>query len=65
MILLGGEPFGERVLMWWNFVVRTPEEIAEARSDWEQGRQRFGHVRAYDGGRILAPRLNLRLSRPR
>jgi redox-sensitive bicupin YhaK (pirin superfamily) len=65
LILLGGEPFGERVLMWWNFVARTPEEIAEARSDWEQERQRFGHVRAYGGDRIPAPPLNLRLSRPR
>jgi hypothetical protein len=51
--------------MWWNFVARTPEEIAEARSDWEEERQRFGHVPAYGGGRIPAPPLNLRLSRPR
>src|SRR6185503_4377778 len=26
-LLLGGEPFPETVLMWWNFVARTPEEI--------------------------------------
>ncbi len=24
VVLLGGEPFGERILMWWNFVARTP-----------------------------------------
>ena len=64
LILLGGEPFGERILMWWNFVARTPEEIAEARSEWEQEHQRFGNVRAYAGGRIPAPPLNLRLQRP-
>jgi redox-sensitive bicupin YhaK (pirin superfamily) len=33
-LLLGGEPFGETVLMWWNFVARTRDEIAEARDAW-------------------------------
>lgn len=32
-LLLGGAPFEETILMWWNFVARTPEEIAEARAD--------------------------------
>jgi redox-sensitive bicupin YhaK (pirin superfamily) len=61
VLLLGGEPFGERILMWWNFVARTPEEIADARKDWEQG-NRFGPV-AYDGERIPAPPLSLRVQR--
>ena len=26
--VLGGEPFAERLVMWWNFVARTGEEIA-------------------------------------
>ena len=52
--LLGGAPFDETILMWWNFVARTPEEIAEARDDWEAGR-RFGTVAAYAGPRIAAP----------
>ena len=52
--LLGGAPFGETILMWWNFVARTPEEIAVARDDWEAGR-RFGTVAAYAGPRIAAP----------
>ena len=30
LILLGGVPLGEPLLMWWNFVARTPEEIAAA-----------------------------------
>ena len=64
LILFGGEPFGERILMWWNFVARTPEEIAMARSDWEQEHRRFGDVRAYDGHRIPAPPLKVRLQRP-
>jgi hypothetical protein len=53
-LLLGGAPFGETVLMWWNFVARTTEEIVAAREDWENGR-RFGEVRAYRGPRIDAP----------
>ena len=35
--VLGGVPFGERLLMWWNFVARTREEIARAREDWVAG----------------------------
>ena len=49
-------PFPETILMWWNFVARTPEEIAEARADW-QARRRFGDVRAYKGPRLEAPEL--------
>lgn len=43
VLLLGGAPFPEPILMWWNFVARTPEEMVEARADWEAGR-RFGTV---------------------
>lgn len=53
-LLLGGAPFGETVLMWWNFVARATDEIVAAREDWEAGR-RFGAVSAYDGPRIPAP----------
>ena len=56
LLLLGGPPFSETVLMWWNFVARTPEEIAAARAEWEQG-TRFGTVRGYRGARIAAPPL--------
>jgi redox-sensitive bicupin YhaK (pirin superfamily) len=62
LLLLGGEPFPETVLMWWNFAARTPEEIAEARAEWEEG-TRFGNVRGYDGPRLHAPELH-RISRP-
>jgi redox-sensitive bicupin YhaK (pirin superfamily) len=37
--LLGGEPFGERLLMWWNFVGRDHDDIARARADWEADRR--------------------------
>lgn len=42
-LLLGGEPFEEELVMWWNFVARTSEEIDAARADWE-GSDRFGSV---------------------
>lgn len=62
LLLIGGKPFGETVLMWWNFVGRTPEEIAQARADWEE-RRRFGEVSAYRGPRLRAPEL-MRLAVP-
>ncbi|HET7295283.1 MAG TPA: pirin family protein [Vicinamibacteria bacterium] len=54
LLVLGGAPFGETILMWWNFVARTTEEIVAAREDWQAGR-RFGEVRAYAGPRLDAP----------
>jgi quercetin 2,3-dioxygenase len=62
MLLIGGPPFPETVLMWWNFVARTPEEIAAARADWEEHR-RFGDVSAYRGARLGAPSL-IQFARP-
>jgi len=62
LLLIGGPPFPETILMWWNFVARTPEEIRDARDDWENGR-RFGEVTAYKGSRLQAPEL-VRLARP-
>jgi redox-sensitive bicupin YhaK (pirin superfamily) len=62
VLLIGGPPFPETILMWWNFVARTAEEIAQARADWE-GRERFGEVPAYNGPRLVAPSLQ-RFARP-
>ena len=42
LLLLGGEPFESTVLMWWNFVGRTRDEVEAAREDWERGGERFG-----------------------
>lgn len=62
VLLVGGPPFPEPVLMWWNFVARTPQEIVDARNDWMSHR-RFGEVSAYDGPRLDAPSL-VRLAAP-
>jgi len=54
ILLVGGEPFRESILMWWNFVARTFDEIAAARDDWQNG-ERFGEVRGAEAPRIDAP----------
>jgi redox-sensitive bicupin YhaK (pirin superfamily) len=63
LFLLGGEPLGETLLMWWNFVGRTPDDIATAAHDWATG-QRFGQVTGYRGAPLTAPPLDpVRLAR--
>jgi redox-sensitive bicupin YhaK (pirin superfamily) len=62
LLLIGGPPFPETILMWWNFVARTADEIRDARADWEAHR-RFGDVPAYKGPRLAAPEL-ARLATP-
>lgn len=79
-MLLGGEPFGEDLLMWWNFVGRTHEEVEQARGDWEAeglldddaaAVSRFGFVPGHgpdagpEAGRIPAPPLPGVKLRPR
>jgi redox-sensitive bicupin YhaK (pirin superfamily) len=46
LLLLGGEPFEEQIVMWWNFVGRSRDELAEAARQWEQADGRFGRVRS-------------------
>lgn len=42
LLVLGGEPFGEDVAMWWNFVARTRDELETAWRDWHDHTDRFG-----------------------
>jgi len=56
LLLLGGEPFDEKIIMWWNFIGRTGEEIKQAREDW-MASDRFGTVRGYEGDPLAAPEL--------
>ncbi|MEZ0091158.1 pirin family protein [Streptacidiphilus sp. EB129] len=64
LLLLGGEPFEEKLVMWWNFVGRSADEISQAREDWMTG-TRFGEVHGYDGARLLAPELPPGTLKPR
>lgn len=44
VLFLGGEPLKENILMWWNFIGRSKEEIQQAITDWNAGSARFGKV---------------------
>jgi redox-sensitive bicupin YhaK (pirin superfamily) len=57
LLLLGGEPFEEQIVMWWNFVGRSGEEIADYAQRWNAEDERFGAVVGYDGARLEAPPL--------
>jgi redox-sensitive bicupin YhaK (pirin superfamily) len=35
VLLLGGTPLGEQIVMWWNFIGRDHEEVARARAQWQ------------------------------
>ena len=44
LLVLGGPPFGEPIMMWWNFVGRTHEEIVAFRAEWQEQISRDGAV---------------------
>ncbi|MGW4425516.1 pirin family protein [Streptosporangium sp. NPDC004631] len=56
VLLLGGEPFEERIVMWWNFVGRDHDEIVEFRREWTAGGG-FGTVPGPVGAPLPAPEL--------
>jgi redox-sensitive bicupin YhaK (pirin superfamily) len=64
LLLLGGEPFAEQIVMWWNFVARDHDEIVADREEWMAG-DRFGVVRGFDGDRLPAPEMPTTRLRPR
>ena len=62
LLLLGGEPFEEKIVMWWNFIGRSHADIVAAREQWnahdaapQDGR--FGHFADNIGGWLPAPEL--------
>jgi redox-sensitive bicupin YhaK (pirin superfamily) len=59
VLLLGGTPFDEEIVMWWNFVARSHEEIAAYRDAWQAEADQFGEVEGYQGTtrRLPAPAL--------
>ena len=55
IVLVGGVPLEEPVLMWWNFVARTKAELTQASGDWNTAAPYLGEVHGYDGPRLVAP----------
>lgn len=71
VVLLGGVPFGEELVMWWNFIGRDHDEIVESRRLWQSdviGRDNadghFGRV-DYEGAPLPAPELPTVRLKPR
>ncbi|MEV5414183.1 pirin family protein [Thermopolyspora sp. NPDC052614] len=56
VLLLGGEPFDEQIVMWWNFVGRSHDDIVRYRKEWASG-EGFGTVHGFDGDPLPAPDL--------
>ncbi len=67
VVLLGGTPFGEEIVMWWNFVGRSHDEIVRFRDAWQRESEQFGRVEGYTGkvARLPAPGLPNAQLRPR
>ncbi|WP_173911836.1 pirin family protein [Acinetobacter sp. Marseille-Q1618] len=55
ILMLGGEPFESPILLWWNLVGRTQEELKIAREQWINQDPRFGSIPDYEGPRLEAP----------
>lgn len=49
ILLLGGKPFEEEIVMWWNFLGRNHDEIRQFREAWEAESEQFGEVVGYVG----------------
>lgn len=67
VLLLGGTPFTEQLVMWWNFVGRSHDDILAYRRQWQDADDRFGDVKGYQGSvtRLPAPPLPTTRLRPR
>ncbi|GAB4056859.1 pirin family protein [Catellatospora paridis] len=65
VLLLGGEPFEEEIVMWWNFVGRSHDDVVAAREQWMAADPRFGEVIGYDGAPLPAPVLPNAQLKPR
>ncbi|RYU09469.1 pirin family protein [Nocardioides iriomotensis] len=67
LMLLGGAPFEEEIVMWWNLIGRSHDEVVEQREAWNGPGvswtpPRYGEVAGFDGDRLLAPPMpNVRL----
>jgi len=59
LVLLGGEPYDEQIVMWWNFIGRDHDDVVAQCEAWQAGSSRFGDVPGYPGKltRLPAPTL--------
>lgn len=64
VVVLGGEPFDERIVMWWNFIGRDHDEIVAFREAWEADRG-FGDAVPDSGDRLPAPPMPALRLKPR
>lgn len=75
LIVLGGTPLNEELIMWWNFIGRTHDEVVAFRDEWqseiaasasgEPPDTRFGRVHGYQGRPLPAPEMPAIRLRPR
>ena len=75
VLVLGGLPLEEEILMWWNFIGRSHEEIVEYRRQWQDevadfagdrpASTVFGRVADYPGNPLPAPEMPGVRLRPR
>jgi redox-sensitive bicupin YhaK (pirin superfamily) len=55
IVVVGGQPFPEQILMWWNFVGRTKDELTQASRDWNAAADYLGEVKGAQSERLVAP----------
>lgn len=73
LLIIGGEPLGERIVMWWNFVGRSHDDIVAARERWMReigdepltGPERFGPFDTGQPAPLPAPAMPGGRLRPR
>lgn len=78
VLLLGGTPLGEQIVMWWNFIGRDHAEVEQARAQWQaqledgagddvpgQGPGRFGQVLGHPDAPLPAPPMPQHRLKPR
>ena len=72
ILLLGGEPLGEQIVMWWNFIGRSHDEVVASREQWQHeviegtdASGRFGAVADYPGRPLPAPTMPTVRLKPR
>jgi redox-sensitive bicupin YhaK (pirin superfamily) len=72
ILLLGGEPLGEQIVMWWNFIGRSHDEVVASREQWQRevidgadAAGRFGTVADYPGHPLAAPAMPTVRLKPR